>query len=471
MMPNILQYPIAIFGALKAGLTIVNVNPLYTATELKHQLNDSGAVGILVIENFAHVLEEVLSETKVVHVLTTQIGDRLGFPKKHLINTLVKKVKKMVPPFSLPNAIQFNKALRVGSGLTFNPVSVESDDLAFLQYTGGTTGVAKGAMLSHRNIVANMAQMKGMLEPYLEESKEMVVTALPLYHIYALTCNCLSFMVSGGTNILISNPRDYALFAKALSQYPVTMFSGINTLFAGLLNEPKFKEINFDSWKFSFSGGMATQSSVAERWQAVTGTVIREGYGLTECSPCVTVVPFSKIGFSGSIGVPICNTEVKVTDEQGRELGIEETGELWVKGPQVMLGYYNRQEATDEILKDGWLATGDIARIDEEGFVYIVDRKKDMILVSGFNVYPNEIEDVVAKLDDIAEVAAIGVPCEKTGEKVKLFVATHSKTLDKDAILAHCRDHLTSYKLPKEFELRDELPKSNVGKILRKELR
>ncbi len=471
MLPNTLQYPIAMFGALKAGLTVVNVNPLYTPRELKHQLNDSGATAILVIENFAHVLAKVVDETPIEHVITTQIGDCVGLLKGTLVNTMVKHVKKMVPDFNLSDTVKFNQVLKQGRKLSFKPVAIESSDLAFLQYTGGTTGVAKGAMLTNANIVANMLQIKGMMSDKVEENNEMVVTALPLYHIYALTVNCLSFMTIGGCNLLISNPRDIPTFAKVLSKYPVTMFAGVNTLFSGLLNDQTFRDIDFSSWKVCFSGGMATQRAVAERWQELTGTAILEGYGLTECSPCATSSPLNQTEFTGSIGLPVCNTEVKVVDDQGNEVPTNEPGELWVKGPQVMEGYYNRPEATADILKDGWLATGDVARIDERGYVFIVDRLKDMIIVSGFNVFPNEIEDVVAMIDDVIEVAAIGVPCEKTGEKVKLFLATKSGELNEEAIVAHCREQLTAYKLPREFELRDELPKTNVGKILRKELR
>lgn len=471
MMPNLLQYPIAMFGALKAGLTVVNVNPLYTPRELKHQLNDSGAKAILVIENFAHVLAEVVAETSIEHVVTTQIGDCIGLLKGTLINTMIKRVKKMVPAFNLPDPIKFNQVLKQGKKLNFSPVEIESSDLAFLQYTGGTTGVAKGAMLTNANIVANMLQIKGSMSTVVVENEEMVVTALPLYHIYALTVNCLSFMTIGGCNLLIANPRDITMFAKVLSKYPVTLFAGVNTLFSGLLNDQTFREIDFSSWKVCFSGGMATQRAVAERWQKLTGTAILEGYGLTECSPCAVSSPIHQASFTGSIGLPISNTDVKIVDDQGNEVPTNEPGELWVKGPQVMAGYYNRPEATAEILQDGWLATGDVARIDERGYVFIVDRLKDMIIVSGFNVFPNEIEDVVAMIDDILEVAAIGVPCDKTGEKIKLFVATKSGELNEEAIVAHCREQLTAYKVPREFELRDELPKTNVGKILRKELR
>ncbi|WP_299079322.1 AMP-binding protein [uncultured Paraglaciecola sp.] len=471
MLPNILQYPIALFGALKAGLTVVNVNPLYTPRELKHQLTDSGAKAILVIENFAHVLEAIVDETPIEHIITTQMGDCIGLLKGTMLNTVVKRVKKLVPAFTLPDTVKFNQTLRLGKKQRLSPVAITSSDLAFLQYTGGTTGVAKGGMLSHGNIVANMLQIKGMMGSNIVENDEMVVTALPLYHIYALTVNCLSFMTIGGCNLLISNPRDIPMFAKVLSKYPVTLFAGVNTLFSGLLNNPTFHNIDFSTWKVSIGGGMATQRAVAERWQRLTGTPILEGYGLTECSPCVTSSPMNQIGFTGSIGLPLCNTDVKIMDDQGNEVAPNQSGELWVKGPQVMEGYYNRPEATAEIMHDGWLATGDIARIDERGFVFIVDRKKDMIIVSGFNVFPNEIEDVIAMIDDVVEVAAIGVPCEKTGEKIKVFLVTKSGEINEETLVAHCRENLTAYKVPHEFELRTELPKSNVGKILRKELR
>ncbi len=471
MVPNVLQYPIALFGALMAGLTVVNVNPLYTARELEHQLKDSNTKGMLVVENFADTLASVIKNTSVKHVITTQLGDRAGFVKGKMINTVVKHVKKMVPSFNLPNGIKFNAVLNKGKKLPFIAVDIGSDDLAFLQYTGGTTGVAKGAMLSHRNIVANMLQMNAMVKPLTEENKEIVVTALPLYHIFALTCNCLSFMTFGGANLLITNPRDLPMFIKTMSKYPVTAFAGLNTLFNGLLNEADFIKLDFSTLKITFAGGMATQKSVAQRWHEVTGSPVLEGYGLTECSPCVTSSPFDQKNFSGGIGVPIPSTNVKITDDDGNEVGLNEPGELWVKGPQVMQGYYNRPKATSEIISNNWLATGDIATVNEKGIFTIVDRKKDMILVSGFNVFPNEIEDVIAMMDDVLEVAAIGLPCEKSGEKIKVFLSTKSGELNKEALIKHCREQLTSYKIPKEFELRDELPKSNVGKILRKDLR
>lgn len=473
MLPNVLQYPIAIFGAIRAGIVVVNVNPLYTPKELKHQLNDSGATAILVIENFAHVVSQVIDDTLVKNVITTQIGDQLGGAKALLINSMIKHVKKMVPKFSLANVntVKFNTTLKVGKKRPLKFARPKGSDLLMLQYTGGTTGVAKGAMLSHRNVVANMLQQIAMIDPFIEKGNELVVTALPLYHIFAFSCNCLGFMAEGGTNLLIANPRDPKLFAKTINKYPVTFFAGVNTLFVSLMEEPEFHKIDFSTWKITFAGGMATQRPVAEKWQKMTGGPLLEGYGLTECSPTVSTNPFTVESFNGSIGVPVCNTEVKILDEDGIELDVGEPGELWVKGPQVMEGYYNREEATAEIIKDGWLATGDIAKVDHEGFIYIVDRKKDMILVSGFNVFPNEIEEVVAMMENVTEVAAIGVPCEKTGEKVKLFLATNDGEMDPKQITDHCKKHLTGYKIPKEFELRDELPKTPVGKILRKDLR
>ena len=471
MLPNVLQYPVAVFGAIRAGLVVVNVNPLYTPKELKHQLIDSGATGILVVENFASVLSKVIDDTSVNHVITTQIGDLLGGMKGVLINTMIKRVKKMVPEFSLPHAIKFNAALKRGKKQQLNTVSPQASDLLMLQYTGGTTGVAKGVMLTHRNVVANMLQQVAMVKPFIERGSEMIVTALPLYHIFAFSCNCLGFMAEGGTNLLIANPRDPKLFAKTISKYPVTFFAGVNTLFVSLMQEPEFHKIDFSTWKLTFAGGMATQRPVAEKWQKMTNSPLLEGYGLTECSPAVSTNPFTIKSFNGSIGVPMCNTEVKILDEDGKELGVGEPGEMWVRGPQVMEGYYNRAEETAEVINDGWLATGDVAKVDDDGFIYIVDRKKDMILVSGFNVFPNEIEEVVAMMDSVLEVAAIGVPCEKMGEKVKLFLVTNDGKLDRDEVMNHCREHLTAYKLPREFELRDELPKTPVGKILRKELK
>ncbi len=471
MVPNTLQYPIALFAGIIAGLVVVNVNPLYTARELKHQLNDSGAKAIVIIENFACTLEKVIADTPIEHVILTSMGDRLGMVKGALVNFVCRHVKKLVPSFALNNAIPFNQVLAEGKSLTFKPVDINGDDLAFLQYTGGTTGVSKGAMLSHRNMVANLEQAKGVLEPLLVKGEEFVVTALPLYHIFALTANCLTFFTLGGSNLLITNPRDMPGFVKELGKYKFTAVTGVNTLFNGLLNTPGFEQLDFTHLKVSLGGGMAVQRAVAERWQEVTGTRLLEGYGLTECSPLVTISPYNQTAFNGSIGLPAPSTDVKIIDDQGNECDINQPGEMFVKGPQVMVGYYNRQQATDEILKDGWLATGDIAVMDEAGFFSIVDRKKDMIIVSGFNVFPNEIEDVVMMHPKVVETAAIGIPHDISGEIVKIFVVRNDDSLTDKELIKHCKENLTNYKVPKLVEFKDELPKSNVGKILRRELR
>lgn len=471
MVPNTLQYPIALFGALLAGLTVVNVNPLYTARELEHQLKDSGAMAILIIENFAQTLEKIVSKTAVEHVIMTSLGDRLGLVKGVVVNAVVKYVKKMVPAFKLPDAIRFNAALMKGRNLTFTPVELCGDDLAFLQYTGGTTGVSKGAMLTHRNMVANLLQAKASIKPMLEEGCELVVTALPLYHIFALTANCLAFITLGGTNLLITNPRDMPAFVKELGKYKFSAITGVNTLFNGLLNTPGFKDLDFSTLKMALGGGMAVQRPVAERWQEVTSTRLLEGYGLTECAPLVTISPYDQEGYNGTIGLPAPSTNIKIMLEDGSEAAMGEPGEMWVQGPQVMKGYYNREEATNEILHEGWLATGDIAFMNERGYFTIVDRKKDMIIVSGFNVFPNEIEEVVMMHEGVLEAAAIGIPHEASGEKVKIFVVAKQSDLDEKTLIKHCRENLTSYKVPKLVEFRDELPKTNVGKILRRELR
>lgn len=471
MMPNLLQYPIALFGILRAGLVVVNVNPMYTNRELKHQLNDSGAKAIVIVENFAHTLAEVIQETPVETVITTQIGDLLPVPKRWLVNFVIKNVKKMVPDFSLPQAINFNAVLREGQRANYTRPELTGEDLAFLQYTGGTTGVSKGAMLTHRNMVGNLEQVSGLLELVIEEGNEMIVTALPLYHIFALTANCLTFLKYGCQNLLITNPRDMEGFVKELSKHPFTMLTGVNTLFNGLLNTTGFHELDFRRLKLSLGGGAAVQKPVAERWAEVTGVVLLEGYGLTECSPVVTVNPPDLEKYKGSIGIPLPSTEIRLVDDDGNEVAPGESGEMYVRGPQVMLGYLNRPEATQDILQDGWLATGDVARCDDDGYFYIVDRKKDMILVSGFNVFPNEIEEVAAMMDEIVEAAAVGVPHEVSGEVVKLFVVSSDKTLKQENVIDHCRQHLTGYKVPKLVEFRDELPKTNVGKILRRELR
>ncbi|MAD03677.1 long-chain-fatty-acid--CoA ligase FadD [Pseudoalteromonas shioyasakiensis] len=470
MMPNLLQTPVTILGILRAGCVVVNVNPLYTVRELEHQLNDSESSAIFILANFADTLEKALPKTNVKHIVVTQVGDMVGGLKKHIVNLVVKHVKKMVPSYTLPNAIKFADAL-AGNEASYKKPEVDLNDLAFLQYTGGTTGVSKGAMLSHGNMVGNLEQVSGCLDNVLERGKEVVITALPLYHIFALTANCLTFMKYGGLNVLITNPRDMPGFVKELTQHKFTAITGVNTLFNGLLNTPGFAELDFSSLKMSLGGGMAVQRPVAEKWQAVTKTKLMEGYGLTECAPLVTLSPYDLDGYNGSIGLPAPSTDIKLMLENGEEAAKGEPGELWVKGPQVMQGYYNRPDATAECLKDGWFATGDIATYDDEGFFYIVDRKKDMIIVSGFNVFPNEIEEVVAMHDGVLEVAAIGIPHEVSGEQVKVFVVKKDQSLTEKDIIKHCRDNLTNYKVPKLVEFRDELPKTNVGKILRRALK
>ncbi|ELY4480273.1 long-chain-fatty-acid--CoA ligase FadD [Cronobacter turicensis] len=471
MMPNLLQYPVALFGILRAGMIVVNVNPLYTPRELEHQLNDSGASAIVIVSNFAHTLEKVVDKTPVKHVILTRMGDQLSTAKGTLVNFVVKYVKRLVPKYHLPDAISFRSALHNGYRLQYIKPEVTPDDLAFLQYTGGTTGVAKGAMLTHRNMLANLEQVLGTYGPLLHRGKELVITALPLYHIFALTMNCLLFIELGGQNVLITNPRDIPGLVKELGKYPFTAMTGVNTLFNALLNNKEFHKLDFSSLHLSAGGGMPVHQAVAERWEKLTGQFLLEGYGLTECSPLVSVNPHDIDYHSGSIGLPVPSTEVKLIDDEGNEVVPGAPGELCIKGPQVMLGYWQRPDATDEIIQDGWLRTGDIAVMDEEGFMRIVDRKKDMILVSGFNVYPNEIEDVVMQHSGVQEVAAVGIPSEASGELVKIFVVKKEASLTEEALITFCRRHLTGYKVPKQVEFRTELPKSNVGKILRRELR
>jgi long-chain acyl-CoA synthetase len=471
MMPNLIQYPVALFGILRAGMTVVNVNPLYTPRELQHQLTDSNAKAIVIIENFACTLSDVIKNTAVQTVILTSMGDMLAPLKKLVTNFAVKHVKKMVPAYDLPNAVRFLKALKQGKSQKYQRPEVTGEDLAFLQYTGGTTGLSKGAMLTHRNIVANLEQTSIILENIIEPGKEMVVTALPLYHIFALQGNCLTYLKFGCSNLLITNPRDMPGFVAELAKYPFTIITGVNTLFNGLLNTPGFTDLDFSGLKFALGGGAAVQRPVAERWQEATGLVLLEGYGLTECCPTVTVNPPQLKAYKGSIGMPVPSTDIKLVDEEGNEVPMGMAGEMLVKGPQVMKGYLNRPDATDEMIVDGWLSTGDIATCDDDGYFYIVDRKKDMILVSGFNVFPNEIEEIAAMHDDIVEAAAIGVPHDVSGEIVKLVVVRKNPDLTEKDLIEHCRKYLTGYKVPKIVEFTDELPKSNVGKILRRELR
>ncbi|NIY46834.1 long-chain-fatty-acid--CoA ligase FadD [Cedecea colo] len=471
MMPNLLQYPVALFGILRAGMVVVNVNPLYTPRELEHQLNDSGASAIVIVSNFAHTLEKIVDKTQVKHVILTRMGDQLSAAKGTVVNFVVKYIKRLVPKYHLPDALSFRSALHNGYRMQYIKPEVIGTDLAFLQYTGGTTGVAKGAMLTHRNMLANLEQVRAAYSPLLFERKELVVTALPLYHIFALTMNCLLFIDLGGQNLLITNPRDIPGLVKELSKYKFTAMTGVNTLFNALLNNKEFQQLDFSSLHLSAGGGMPVQHVVAERWEKLTGRYLLEGYGLTECAPLVSANPHDIDYHSGSIGLPVPSTEVKLIDDEGNEAPAGEPGELCVKGPQVMLGYWQRPDATDEIMQDGWLRTGDIATMDEEGFMRIVDRKKDMILVSGFNVYPNEIEDVVMQHPGVLEVAAVGVPGGASGETVKIFVVKKDPALSEASLVTFCRRHLTAYKVPKLIEFREALPKSNVGKILRRELR
>ena len=472
MMPNLLQYPVVIFGALRAGLIVVNVNPLYTSRELKHQLKDSGAKVIMIFENSAHVLDAVFSELEIEHVIVTKIGDFLGFPKGLFMNIAVKYLKKMVPPYTFPRVIKFKDTL-TRSTEDFKVVPISVNDIAFLQYTSGTTGFSKGAMLSHGNVTKNLDQFDSMLTNILEDQKDIYMNALPIYHIYSLVVCVFAGYSRGALNVLITNPRDTAAFIEEMKKLPFTFFNGVNTLYESLLNHPEIKNVNFDSMKLSGCGGMATLKSTAERWYELTGKVLLEGYGLSETSPGVTVSPAYTEKFTGTVGLPIPNTEISIRDDDGNEVERGQPGEICIKGPQVMQGYWRNEEATAEVIgEDGFFKTGDIGTMDDEGFLSIVDRKKDMIIVSGFNVYPNEIEDVVCMHPDIVEAASIGVTDEKTGEAVKLFVVLGGEQkLTKEEIIDYCRQNLAAYKVPKQIEFMDELPKTNVGKILRRELR
>ena len=473
MMPNLLQNPIAIFGILRAGLVVVNTNPLYTSRELKHQLNDSGAKAIIIIENFAHVLQKVIKETAVEHVITTKMGDMLPRLKGFIINTVVKHVKKMVPHFHLENAVPFRQALRLGAQHRFQTMHTNHKDIAFLQYTGGTTGISKGAVLTNKNMVANMQQAAAWIDDCIGHEKQgIIITALPLYHIFSLTANCLTFMRYGWTNYLITNPRDINGFVKELKSTRFNVITGVNTLFNGLLNHPDFKKLDFSNFHFALGGGMAVQRSVAERWKEVTGTTLIEAYGLTETSPAACMNPMDLKEFNGKIGLPISSTEVTIQDDDWNELPLGEKGEICIRGPQVMQGYWKRPKETSNVLSsEGWLHTGDIGFMDENGFVQIVDRKKDMVLVSGFNVYPNEVEDVIATHPGVLEVGVIGKPDERSGEVVMAIVVKKDHSLTEEALRNFCRENLTSYKVPKSIVFTDELPKTNVGKILRRELR
>ncbi|MCX5510888.1 MULTISPECIES: long-chain-fatty-acid--CoA ligase FadD1 [Pseudomonas] len=471
-LPNVLQYPVAVFGAMRAGLIVVNTNPLYTARELEHQFNDSGAKALVCLANMAHLAEKVVPKTQVKHVIVTEVADLLPPLKRLLINSVIKYVKKMVPAYHLPGAVRFNDALALGKGGAVTEANPQPGDVAVLQYTGGTTGVAKGAMLTHRNLVANMLQCRALMGSNLHEGCEILITPLPLYHIYAFTFHCMAMMLIGNHNVLISNPRDLPAMVKELGKWKFSGFIGLNTLFVALCNNEAFRNLDFSALKITLSGGMALQMSVAERWKAVTGCAICEGYGMTETSPVAAVNPISA-NQVGTIGIPVPSTLCKIIDDNGQELPLGEVGELCIKGPQVMKGYWQREDATAEIIDgNGWLKTGDIALIQPDGYMRIVDRKKDMILVSGFNVYPNELEDVLATLPGVLQCAAIGVPDEKSGEVIKVFIVVKpGMMLTKEQVMEHMRANVTGYKVPKAIEFRDALPTTNVGKILRRELR
>lgn len=472
MMPNLLQYPVALFGTLRAGGVVVNCNPLYTPRELEAQLKDSGAAFIVIVENFAHVLEKVIAHTAVRHVVVTPMGEMLGGLKGALVNFVVRHVKKLVPAWRLPGSLNFAATLSTGASHGFSPVPLGHDDLAFLQYTGGTTGGAKGAMLTHGNICANVVQAYNWIKPQIRDGGEFIITALPLYHIFALTANCLTFLMVGARNLLIANPRDLPNFIKQWSKYPVSVVTGVNTLFNALLNHPDFAKLDFSTMNITLGGGMAVQAPVAERWKKVTGVPLLQAYGLTETSPAATINPLDMKEFNGAIGLPISSTEVSIRDDSGHEVPLMQVGEICIRGPQVMKGYWQRPEETAAVLgPDGFLRTGDMGYMDKQGFVFVVDRKKDMILVSGFNVYPNEVEEAVALHPGVLEVAAIGVADEHSGEAVKIFVVRKDPALTEQALIEHCRTVLTGYKVPKHVEFRDDLPKTNVGKILRRALK
>jgi long-chain acyl-CoA synthetase len=472
MMPNLLQYPVAMFGALRAGYAVVNCNPLYSPRELEYQLGDSGAEAVVIVENFAHVLAEVIGKTKVKHVITTELGDLLDFPKRHVVNFMVKHVKHLVPAWHFASAVSFREVLAVGQAQDWTPPEVGPDDVAFLQYTGGTTGVPKGAILTHRNLVANLQQAHAWLKNVLEEGREIVITPLPLYHVFALTANCLTFMKIGAMNVLITNPRDIPGFVKELGKYRFTVITGVNTLFNALLDNPDFAKLDLSSLRVSLAGGMAVHRSVARRWKEVTGKTLLEAYGLTEASPAVTVNPLDLAEYNGTIGLPIPSTEVAIRDDAGKDLPVGEAGELCIRGPQVMKGYWQRPDETAKVfMPDGFLCTGDVAAVDENGFVHVVDRKKDLIIVSGFKVFPNEIEDVVSLHPGVLEVGAVGVPDPASGETVKIVVVKRDPKLTSEELIAHCRKHLTGYKIPHHVEFRQKLEKTNIGKILRRSLR
>lgn len=470
MLPNLLQYPIALFGALRAGLTVVNVNPLYTPRELTHQLNDAKVSALLVLENFANTVEASLNELSLQHIIITKVGDMFPFIKRTFINAFLKYVKKSIPSYHF-HALSFQDCLNEGKSLSFNEVDLTPKDIAVLQYTGGTTGVSKGAILTHRNLIANVVQNVAWIKPFMDVGNEIIITAIPLYHIFSLTANCLTFIAIGSKDILITNPKDLKGFIKQIKKIKFSTFTGVNTLFNALLNQPEFSKCDFSHMKLTLGGGMAVKKSVADRWQEVTGKPLLEAYGLTETSPAVTINPLNLEKYNGTVGLPIPSTNVSIRNDEGKELGINEIGELWVQGPQVMEGYWNNPEETEKVLtSDHWLKTGDIALVNDKGFVKLIDRKKEMILVSGFNVYPNEVEEVLTMHPKILEVGVKGVPDINTGEAVKAFIVRKDPNLTKEEIIHFCREKLTGYKVPHQIEFREQLPKTPVGKILRREL-
>lgn len=470
-MPNLLQYTVALFGSMKAGLTIVNINPLYTSMEMKHQLNDSGAKAIVILSNFAHNLDKIVKDTSIETLIVTNIGDMLGGLKGVITNFVVKNVKKMVPKYNLPTAQSWKDIMAKGASSKYTRPEINIEDIAFLQYTGGTTGVSKGAMLTHRNMIANMEQIREWMAPLLKENEEVIITALPLYHIFALTVNCFAMMTIGAKNILITNPRDMKAFVSELEKYPFTLISGVNTLFNGLLNQERFRKLDFSKLKVSAAGGMALQQAVADEWKKLTGVGIAEGYGLTETSPLASCNRIDGGQRLGSIGVPVCSTVLGLFDENGNEVAQGERGEIWIKGPQVMKGYWQRPDETEKVFEGEWFKSGDVGIMLEDGYFKIVDRIKEMILVSGFNVYPNEVEDVIALHPKVMEVGVIGVPHAKSNECVKAYVVKNDESLTEEEIIAHCKEHMTSYKIPREVTFKDELPKSPIGKILRRVLK
>ncbi|MCG8307880.1 MAG: AMP-binding protein [Cytophagales bacterium] len=470
-MPNLLQWVVATFGSIRAGLTVVNTNPLYTAREMKHQFTDARVKAVVILANFAQNLEKIVGDTDLETIVITEIGDMLGGFKKALVNFVVKKVKKMVPPYKIEGAVKFNDALKKGASGNFVRHEIDNEDISFLQYTGGTTGVSKGAMLTHRNIIANMEQISAWMLPKLKDGVETVITALPMYHIFALTVNCLAMLKIGATNILVTNPRDMPSFIKTLKKFPFSVLTGVNTLFNGLLNQEEFKNVDFSQLKVAVGGGMAVQDAVAIKWEEITKTSLAEGYGLTETSPVLCCNPIDGTERIGTIGLPVPSTDIKIMNDQGKEVPVGEAGEICAKGPQVMKGYWEKPEETENVFQRGYFKTGDIGFIDEDGFVKIVDRKKEMINVSGFNVFPNEIENVISTHEKVLEVGAIGISDPKSTEKVKVFIVKKDESLTEEEIISYCKENMTSYKVPKQVEFRKELPKSNVGKILRRILK